>query len=236
MINKLFLDKLLKSGAELTGSGKSTSHAQQDITQTLGSLLKGKGGAAVAGGALGYLLGSKKGRSVGGKVLTYGGLAALGALAYKAYGDWQQNQQVAGQPTTSPVPQTLGNMNEQQAEQHCKAILIAVIAAAKADGHIDDREREIIDAEVAKLTADAMLIRFVDTELQKPLDPAEVSKHAKNQEMAAEMFLASVLVIDQESFMERSYLNELARQLALPEGLQHELKQQVKNLALTAQN
>ena len=40
--------------------------------------LGGRGGAALAGGALGLLLGSKKGRKMGGKALKYGGVAALG--------------------------------------------------------------------------------------------------------------------------------------------------------------
>lgn len=229
MINKSFLEKLLKSGAEMTGG---TTHSNtSDISSKLGSILKGKGGAALAGGALGYLLGSKKGRNLGGKVLTYGGLAALGALAYKAYDNWQQTNQTSSTNT----PQTLDKVSDIEAEQHCKAILIAVIAAAKADGHIDERERQIIDAEVAKLTADAELLRFVDSQLQKALDPADVASQAKSREMAAEMYLASVLVIDEESFMERSYLNELARQLQLPEGLQNELKQQVKQAELLMQ-
>ncbi len=218
MINKSFLDKLLKSGAELTN--KTGQSGGGSLTE----LLKGKGGAALGGGALGLLLGSKKGRKVGGKILTYGGLAALGVLAYKAYGNWQQNNQTAENNTI----RTIDRLPESEADLHSRAILIAVIAAAKADGHIDDREREIIDAEVAKLTADSELLRFVDNQLQKPLDPEDVARQAKTREMAAEMYLASVLVIDEESFMERSYLAELARQLQLPESLQAELKQQVK--------
>ena len=43
--------------------------------------LSGKAGAALGGGAIGLLLGSKKGRKMGGKILTYGGLAALGVAA-----------------------------------------------------------------------------------------------------------------------------------------------------------
>jgi uncharacterized membrane protein YebE (DUF533 family) len=98
MLNKEFLSKLLASGG---GDLKQSSTGSGGIEQ----LLKGKGGAALAGGALGYLLGSKKGRKMGGKVLTYGGLAALGVLAYKAYGNWQQQQQ-----NTSVAPQTVDRL------------------------------------------------------------------------------------------------------------------------------
>lgn len=216
MLNKEFLSKLLASGG---GDLKQSSTGSGGIEQ----LLKGKGGAALAGGALGYLLGSKKGRKMGGKVLTYGGLAALGVLAYKAYGNWQQQQQ-----NTSVAPQTVDRLPEPAAEQHCKAILVAIIAAAKADGHIDERERELIEQEVNRLTADPALRSFVDTELKKPLDPTAVAALASTPELATEIYLASVLVIDEESFMERSYLTELAKQLQLPEGLQQELRSQVR--------
>ena len=57
------------------------------------------GAGAATGGALGLLLGSKRGRSFGGKAFKYGSMAALGVVAYRAYGAWQARQaQVAGRP------------------------------------------------------------------------------------------------------------------------------------------
>jgi len=41
------------------------------------------------------------------------------------------------------------------------------------------------------------------------------------------MYLASLLVTDETSFMERAYLDELARQLRLPDGLKSALQKQV---------
>ena len=87
------LDQLLKSGQDLLqnkgvarqGGGQPSSSGKGGLD--LGSLLSGAGGGALAAGALGLLLGSKKARKMGGKVVTYGGLAALGVLAYKAYGN-----------------------------------------------------------------------------------------------------------------------------------------------------
>jgi uncharacterized membrane protein YebE (DUF533 family) len=66
----------------------------------------------------------------------------------------------------------------------------------------------------------------------KPLDPADVARAASTPEMAAEMYIASVMLVDEESFMEKSYLDELARQLKLEPGLKVELERQVR-LALT---
>ena len=222
MNTKGLLDQLFKQGSELlSGQGSNTGAAK--------GFLSGKGGAALAGGALGLLLGSKKGRKVGGKVLTYGGLAALGVVAYKAYSNWQQQQSSAA---VQREPQTIDQLPAPEAEQHSHAILRAIIGAAKADGHIDDKERQLIDNEIARLTSDGSLQQWFDAELKKPLDPADIAQSAATPEMAAEMYLASVLVVDEENFMERSYLTELARQLKLDPVLKTELEQQARQAAV----
>lgn len=222
------LDQLLKSGQDLLqqkAAGKSSGHSGGTSGNgNLGSLLTGAGGGALAAGALGLLLGNKSARKMGGKALTYGGLAALGVLAYKAYGNWQAQQAAA--PTGEP--QTLDRLPAPQAELHSQAILKALVAAAKADGHVDARERQLIEEELGKLTQDAELRGWLDAELNKPLDPADVARAASTPEMAAEMYLASVLMVDEEHFMERAYLEELARQLRLDPGLKAELERQVR--------
>ncbi|MNO09078.1 hypothetical protein D3C81_2320490 [compost metagenome] len=50
--------------------------------------------------------------------------------------------------------------------------------------------------------------------------------------MAAEMYLASVMLVDEEHFMERAYLDELARQLKLDPGLRIELERQARQASL----
>lgn len=224
------LDQLLKSGQDLlqqkTGgkSGGFAGGGSGGVGGNLGSLLGGAGGGALAAGALGLLLGNKSARKLGGKALTYGGLAALGVLAYKAYGNWQAKQ--AGAPQGEP--QTLDRLPAPQAEQHSQAVLKALVAAAKADGHVDARERQLIEGELGKLTQDAELRSWLELELNKPLDPADVARAACTPEMAAEMYLASVLMVDEEHFMERAYLDELARQLKLDPDLKTELESQVR--------
>lgn len=234
------LDQLLKSGQDLlqnkAGGSPNKSSAGglggllggSSSKGALGGLLSGAGGGALAAGAMGLLLGNKKVRKVGGKVAIYGGLAALGVLAYKAYGNY--NAQKGTAPQTEP--QTLDRLPPAQAEQHSQAILKALVAAAKADGHIDDRERQLIEGEFTKLDNDQELKNWLHAELNKPLDPADVARAASTPEMAAEMYIASVMLVDEENFMEKSYLDELARQLKLEPGLKVELEKQVR-LALT---
>ncbi|WDY56966.1 tellurite resistance TerB family protein [Pseudomonas sp. PSKL.D1] len=220
------LDQLLKSGQQMLNKQSGASKPASG-SGGLGGLLSGAGGGALAAGAMGLLMGNKSARKYGGKVLTYGGLAALGVLAYKAYGNWQANQG-KGQGTE---PQTLDRLPPAQAEQHSQAVLRALVAAAKSDGHIDDRERALIEGEFTRLDSDRELQHWLHAELNKPLDPAEVARAAQTPEMAAEMYLASVMMVDQENFMERAYLDELARQLRLDPALRQELENQVRQAA-----
>lgn len=212
------LDQLLKSGQELLQKGGQSAAGGQ-----LGGLLGSVGGGALGGGLVSLLLGSKKARKIGGKALTYGGLAALGVVAYKAYSNWQQQQGGA-----QAEVRTVDRLPPPQVEQHSHGILLALVAAAKADGHIDARERQLIDAELGRLAGDPNLRDWLARELDKPLDPAEVARAARTPEMAAEMYLASLLLVDEEHFMERAYLDELARQLQLPAGLKSELELQAR--------
>ena len=226
------LDQLLKSGQELlqkqggSFTGGAGVSGLPKGTGGVGGLLSGAGGGALAGGAMGLLLGNKKARKLGGKALTYGGLAALGVLAYKAYGNWQAQQ---GQGDVPPrEPQTLDRLPPAEVEQHSEAILKALVAAAKADGHVDDRERALIEGEFVKLDSDPELQRWLHAELNKPLDPADVARAASTPELASEMYLASLMMVDEEHFMERAYLDELAKQLRLEPALKAELERQVR--------
>jgi uncharacterized membrane protein YebE (DUF533 family) len=191
-------------------------------------------GGAV-GGALGLLLGSKRGRGVGGKALKYGSVAAIGALAWKVYSDYQAQQKAATsglQPMPGATPAAsayaaapaFAALPAPQIELHSQAMLKAMIAAAKSDGHMDERERELVQAEMNRLGADDGTRRWVEAELRKPIDPADVAAAASTPEMAAEIYLASVLVVDETTTMERAYLDELARRLNLAPQLKLDLE------------
>jgi len=221
MNTKGLLDQLLASGQSLLnpkpGAARATGQGGSPFLTS--DFSKG----ALAGGALGLLLGNKGLQKLGGGALKYGSAAALGALAYRAYGEWQQqNRGTAPQE----APRTLDRLPAIEAEQHSRGVLQALVAAAKADGHIDERERGLIQQELAKLADDAQTRDWLQAEIAKPLDPAEVARAATTPELAAEMYLASLLAADRQSFMERTYLEELARQLRLPAGLKETLERQ----------
>jgi uncharacterized membrane protein YebE (DUF533 family) len=209
-----FLDHLLKSGAS-PGKGQTSAGGGPG-----GMLNADFGKGALAGGALGLLLGKNKATR---KLATYGGLAALGVMAYKAYGDYQRQQGAAAEP------QTVDRLPPPQATLHSEAILRALVAAAKADGHIDARERGVIEGEFTRLDQDAELQQWLHAELEKPLDPAEVARAASTPEIASEMYLASLMAADEQNFMERAYLDELARQMKIDDALKVRLEQEVRS-------
>lgn len=246
------LDQLLQSGKNMLNEGGSRAGGGSllsELSGNLGKLTGGQGGGGLGGmlgsvggalgnmggvgkgalgaGALGLLLSSKQARKIGGSVALYGGMAALGALAFKAYGDWQKQQTAPG-AAPADAPRTMDRLPAPEAELHSKAVLMAMIGAAKADGHIDANEREAIRGELAKVTDSAEDRAWLEAEISRPLDPAAIARAATTPEMAAEMYLASLLVVDEEAFMERAYLDELARQLKLDPSLKQQLEQNLK--------
>lgn len=235
MSAQAMLEQLFKSGMSLL-DGKGIGGAAGAASAVKSSMNWGQfGGGAATGGALGLLLGSKRGRSFGGKALQYGSVAALGVMAFKAYSVWQQKQgaaapsqspQQAGFPAALEQVSTVDRLPAPQVEVHSQAMLLAMIAAAKSDGHLDERERGVVEAELVRLDADPVMRNWFEDQLRRPLDPAEVALAATTPELASEMYLASLLVVDESSFMERAYLDELARQLRLPQGLKVELEAQ----------
>lgn len=229
------LEQLLNSGLSMMGGSARTGGPAAGPAQDWGKFAAG----TAVGGALGLLLGSKRGRKMGGSVLKVGGVAALGAMAYRAYTQWQAQQPRPGgtqgaeaaagtswEIARSQAPRTVDRLPAPEVELHSRAVLVAMIGAAKSDGHLDERERGLLEAELARIEADPAQRRWVEEEVRRPLDPAEVARAATSPELAAEMYLASLLVADETSFMERAYLDELARQLRLPEGLRSELRAQ----------
>jgi uncharacterized membrane protein YebE (DUF533 family) len=191
-------------------------------------------GKYVTGGLVGLLLGSRGGRSLGGTALKYGSVAALGAMAWKAYQEYEAKQRAmapagaAGAPAAGAGAGSFAALPAPQLELHGQAMLKAMIAAARADGQVDDRERNLLRDELDRAGADNDTRAWLQAELSKPASPAEVAALATTPEMAAEVYLASVVVVADQTMMERAYLDELAAALKLPPALKADLEAKAK--------
>ncbi|MGF6693391.1 uncharacterized membrane protein YebE (DUF533 family) [Metapseudomonas resinovorans] len=241
------LEQLLRAGQANTSRQGGAGMASQDPLGGLGGLLgglmggAGGGGNAGLGGLLGGILGgggglggnpmgggsmgSSGGRSGG---MNYAALASLGMMAFQAYQAWQRQQ-----PAAAPQQalRTVDQLSGAEADDHSLAILRALIAAAKADGRIDEQEKQTIYAEISRHTDDPQLQEWLDQEVRRPLDAAEVAQSATDPGMAAEMYLASVMLVDDQQAAERAYLDELAYQLRLDPDLQAQLERQTRGSA-----
>lgn len=227
---KLFED-FLGGGANKPG-GSGTGKGGSGWSDNLGTLATG----ALGGGVIGLLLGSKGVRKFGGTALGYGGAALLGGLAYKAWQDWSAKRA----PTPAPVEQgpTLPPRSPFDLETQSAAgggdarvaVVRAMIAAAKADGHIDAAEQRALFDRIGQLGLATEEKAFIMDELAKPLDVAAVAALAATPEQAAEIWLASRLAIDPDDPREKAYLDDLAARLKLPEGLAAHLEAQAASV------
>ncbi|MEP1231706.1 MAG: DUF533 domain-containing protein, partial [Litorimonas sp.] len=128
--------------ADLSAKGKDIAKRGEDIlvdklgledTDVSRDALRKGVGAGAAAGALALLLSRRSGR----KLAALGGLGALGMLAFKAH-------QTGKMPTS--LDEVVGLLKGDAANARAEILLRAMVAAAKADGHISEDERVIINA------------------------------------------------------------------------------------------
>jgi len=98
-----------------------------------------------------------------------------------------------------------------------------MIAAAKADGHIDAGEMWDINQKIADFGLTGDIAGFVQNEIAAPTTPAQFAVLADTPETAAEIYLISSMLIDKDNEMESAYLDELVAALKLPDDLLAEL-------------
>jgi len=214
-----------KQGQQSLGQQGFGNSRGGDLLQQAGNMLGGFGGGALTGGLAGLLLGSKGGRKMAGNALAYGGMAVAGALAYRAYQNYQAGKQAsptagASVPLLPPPADTPFNPTSEADQQSlARNLLRAMISAAKADGHIDAAEQVNIFAQMDKMNVGADDKVFVMDELRKPLDVDSVASAARTPEEAAELYTVSLLAIDVDNPSERGYLALLAARLNLDDKL-----------------
>jgi uncharacterized membrane protein YebE (DUF533 family) len=129
-----------------------------------------------------------------------------------------------GEVSQLPVTQLA---HEDRAPNGFELVLIeAMVAAAKADGHIDAGEQRRLFAEVEHLSLDAESKAYVFDLLSRPVDPSRLEVAAGDPEQAAQVYLASRLAIDPDNPAEQAYLDELASRMQLPGELRAHLERQ----------
>ncbi len=219
------LDNLLQSGRKLAAQGQDIAEEKLGMPaagEQRDAMLSGMGKGALAAGALALLLGTKGGRKLGGTALKLGSVAAIGGVAYTAYQNWQKEQ---GNAAVKLIP--INELTGEQADLRSLILLKAMIAAAKADGHIDEQELVTIKDEMVKLGLGKSAADFFRDEAGKPLNVKDVVADVSDAETAAEVYLASKLLLNLDNADEKDYLDQLVAALGLDDSLVAELDRAV---------
>ena len=233
LINQ-FLGNPSSSPADTKGQ---TVGLSQTVSNLASSIPGGLAGGAAAGGIMALLVSNKSARKYAGKAAQYGGAAMLGGLAFKAYQNWRSNAPATTQQASSrPVADSNEATFHQQAIDHSSesqndfelTLVKAMIAAARADGHIDAQEQQRIFQAVEKMNLSSEEKGIVFDILQKDISIQELANGISAMELKAEIYLASCLVIDPDHPGEREHLDKLGSALALPRELLQQLELQAQ--------
>ncbi len=215
------LNQVLGGGQQITQQRKSGGTLGNILGNINNDTLKGFGGGVAATGLLSLLMGKK---GFGSNALQLGSMAALGALAYNA---WKNYQGVQAAPASAAQGQFIPaeERTQVQTAQASELTIKAMIAAAAADGRIDTAESSAILAQIGTENAEARA--WLEQQIHNPPTPQTLAAEVGNDPaLAAEIYLASRIVCGDLDRKEIVYLHELAEALHLDDALVEKLEHQ----------
>ncbi|EDZ4888089.1 tellurite resistance TerB family protein [Salmonella enterica] len=183
----------------------------------------------VLGGLAGLLVANKSSRKLltkyGTGALLVGGGAVAGSVLWNKYKD-KVRAAHQGEPQFGSQSTPLDVRTER--------LILALVFAAKSDGHIDAKERAAIEHQLRESGVEEQGRVFIEKAIEQPLDPQRLAQGIRNEEEALEIYFLSCAAIDIDHFMERSYLNALGDALKIPQevrdGIEQDLQQQKQAL------
>ena len=225
---KKMLDDLL--GSNIPGAGGTV----RDKLGRAGQMAKDN--PLAAGALAAVLFGTGAGRAVTGSAVRLGGLAAIATLGYKAWQNYKNGDAPVaqtGEPDLIAPPTDAGFSTGPQPDREFTLILVrAMIAAARADGHITDEEKAKIGDKLALSGMDKEAQDFLANELSAPVDLDALVAAAETEAQRVELYTASRLTIDPKTRAERGYLDLLAGRLQLPDALVEHIEATVSGAAV----
>ena len=211
-----------------------------DPKALLGSLLGGAGtqgalGGAASGALVSLLMNSKSRGKIQKNAVKVGGMAALAGIGYYAYQKWQQSQQ-GNQPATAlpattaattaspPPPPLPANLEVAAVQVKISGelpmkMILAMIAAAAADGTIDSIEMTALAGAIDQAPVEPAEKARLTSALNAPPTVEHIAGLANGPEEASEIYGAALTAIDLDSPSEHLFLRRLAGSLKLDDQL-----------------
>jgi uncharacterized membrane protein YebE (DUF533 family) len=213
---------VLSGGSSHAGAGgapgaQSGGGLPFDILKTIGGSIFGGSGGPVGSGA-------GPGAAGAGAMSVFGTLAAQALEYAKQMMSGAQAQAGPAAPkidlddataVIAGMRRPANRQEEQQLLDIATLTIRAMINAAKADGRIDAQEAERL---VGKMQEDGVTDeerRFVMDEMRKPMETESIVRAVPNQQVAAQIYAASLMAIEVDTDAERRYMEELAHKLGM---------------------
>ncbi len=182
------------------------------------------GAGAAAGGLGAVILGTQTGRSVAASAAKIGALALIGGLAFKAYQNYQTGRPLisADHDIASAAPNGSGFEPDAVTNEAAILYIRAMIAAASADGRVDQAEMTGIMGSLKQAGFDAAAEEFLANELNNPATIDTLVESCASGEQAVQVYTAARIGISPDSRAEQAFLAELASKLGIaPELAAH---------------
>lgn len=198
---------------------------QQNTPGGLGGLL----GAGALGAVLGNVMNSNLVKGVA--------MAGASAVAYNFYKKWVESQSGAAQAAQPDqqmrkLKNQFGPGFDSTADSGAPATLDptaelvarAMNYAARADGNIDEVERQRMREILKNILPGKNVETVIDAISSEPINPERVAASTISADQAEDVYRLSCATIDVDQYMEKSYLEALAKSLGISQNRKGELE------------
>jgi uncharacterized membrane protein YebE (DUF533 family) len=178
-------------------------------------------GAGAVIGALGSLLvGGKASRGLPPQAAKLGGLVLVGGLAHQAYQNYAQSRPAgSGLPLRGPAPAGSGFEPEAQSDEVALLYIRTMIAAAAADGEVDQAEYQQLIGGMQQAGLGNEAAAFLKQEFANPAGIEEIVQATSTGEAAMQVYTAARVAIEPDTREEQAFLQALARGLGVDQQL-----------------
>jgi uncharacterized membrane protein YebE (DUF533 family) len=205
---------------------QATGRTPEEMLAQLKQLLANNqlGAGAVLGGLGALVLGTGAGRSLAGSAAKLGSLALIGGLAYKAYQNYQQGRPLlTGGPSQQQAllaaPEGSGYEPDAVTNESAALLVRAMIAAAAADGRIDEKEQQKILSGLRQAGLAGAAEQFLAREINNPASVDELANAVSSPAEGVQVYTAARIAVEPDTKEEHEFLVGLAERLGIDENL-----------------